>query len=417
MRGIRGAICAEANTKQAIHRATQNLLEELVRRNGLRLDDVLAALFTMTPDLDADFPAYAARNLGWTSVPMLGAQESDVTGAPQRAIRVLVLAQGDSPTRHVYLGEAAAMRPDLAEPGDLEWRLPSAVSGEVGDREKPQGRLLVVGLGLIGGSVAVAARESCRFSAVRGFDRDRDTASLAERLGLVDATGSDLGEELGRADLVVLAVPVQEIVKLVSQVGRRVAPGAVVTDVGSTKRHIVSAMGKLPEGVRAVGGHPMAGSTYSGPRAARGDLVHNREWAVVSTSRSDDVALERVEALVEAVGARPVGIDADVHDAVVAITSHLPVLLAVGLVERAAELNDGLAAHEFLSGPGFAGASRLAAGDAKMTAQMLADNADKVASAIDGFIDTLGELREAMVVSPESLQQRLSRAGERGRAL
>lgn len=166
-----------------------------------------------------------------------------------------------------------------------------------------------------------------------------------------------------------------------------------------------------------MGGHPMAGSTDSGPRAARADLFHNREWAVVSTSRSDDVALERVGALVEAVGARPIRIDADTHDAVVAITSHLPAVLAVGLVERAAELNDGLAAHEFLSGPGFAGVSRLAAADARMTAQMLADNVDNVAAAIDGFIDTLGELREVMVESAESLEYRLGRARERRGAL
>jgi chorismate mutase len=117
MRGIRGAICADENTKQAIFEATSRLLEEVLARNGLDEDSIVSILLTTTPDLTADFPAYAIRGNGLTGVPVLCASEINVPGAMARVVRMLVHAETElrrSEIRHVYLGEAARLRPDLS---------------------------------------------------------------------------------------------------------------------------------------------------------------------------------------------------------------------------------------------------------------------------------------------------------------
>jgi chorismate mutase len=116
-RGIRGAVCADANRAEAIRAATRALLERIVAVNGLSDADVVSAVFTATPDLDAAYPARAARELGWTQVPLLCMQEMAVTGSLPRCIRVLIHWNTDRPpgeVQHVYLGEARALRPDWA---------------------------------------------------------------------------------------------------------------------------------------------------------------------------------------------------------------------------------------------------------------------------------------------------------------
>jgi len=117
-RGIRGAICAEINQEEAILGATQRLLEEIVTANDLSVDDVVSVIFTATPDLDAAYPARAARLMGWTDVPLLCMQEMAVANTLPRCIRVLIHWNTSRPPdkiRHVYLGEARALRPDLVE--------------------------------------------------------------------------------------------------------------------------------------------------------------------------------------------------------------------------------------------------------------------------------------------------------------
>jgi len=116
VRGIRGANVVRANTQEAILEATRELLEAMVQANGLGVDDIVSIFFTLTPDLNAEFPALAARELGWTRVPLLCATEIDVPGAMPRCLRVLMHVNTARPVteiQHVYLGEAAALRPDL----------------------------------------------------------------------------------------------------------------------------------------------------------------------------------------------------------------------------------------------------------------------------------------------------------------
>jgi len=116
VRGIRGANAVRANTRSAILQATRELLEAMVQVNGVQVDDIVSVFFTLTRDLDAEFPALAAREMGWTQVPLLCAQEIDVPGAMPRCLRVLMhvhTTRSAAEIRHVYLGETAALRPDL----------------------------------------------------------------------------------------------------------------------------------------------------------------------------------------------------------------------------------------------------------------------------------------------------------------
>ena len=404
MRSIRGAICAKDNSRESIYRATQHLLGTIVERNNLDTEAVVAAFFTMTPDLNAEFPAYAARDMGWTNVAMLGAQESLVPGGMERASRVLLLAEGTGSNRHVYLGRASAMRPDLAEAGDAEaWDAPA----ETSPRAAESGRLLVIGLGLIGGSLAVAVRHAGLFASVCGYDRDPNAAAVALNRGLVERTGDDLGAELAEADIVVIATPVAEIVHQLRAFDGKLKAGCIVTDVGSTKKAIVEAMNNLSGSARGVGGHPMAGDTRSGPAGARADLFAGARWAVVETETSDEDAVHRVERLARAVGATPLRMTADLHDRLVASTSGMPALLAAALVclidaERAGRPDDAL-----LIGPGFTSASRLAAGSPAMTAQMLSSNAANLRSSIDTTIAILKDLAADLEGDPISLTARL----------
>jgi chorismate mutase len=121
-RGIRGATGVDANNAETIIAATRQLLERIVAANGLLVEDVVSVIFTATPDLDADYPARAAREMGWAHVPLLCMQEMAVVGSLPRCIRVLVLWNTDLPPdqiRHVYLGRARALRPDLVEEGEI----------------------------------------------------------------------------------------------------------------------------------------------------------------------------------------------------------------------------------------------------------------------------------------------------------
>src|SRR5262249_11455563 len=159
---VRGAISVRANPASDIREAPARLLETMIRRNGVTADKVVSAVFTATPDLTADFPAHSARRLGWTDVPLLGAVELDVPGAPKRIVRVLLTLRGVPRGVRlipVYLDEAAALRPDLAgEPG-------ASARARMG----PVQRIAIIGLGQIGGSIGLALEAAGGWRRV-GFD-------------------------------------------------------------------------------------------------------------------------------------------------------------------------------------------------------------------------------------------------------
>ena len=252
-----------------------------------------------------------------------------------------------------------------------------------------------VGLGLIGGSVALALRKAGGWTAVAwsptGVGPARALAS-----GVVDAAPSTLAGALADADLVVLAAPPAACLALLDRLGgevRAALPGsAVVTDVASTKA-LIGARAAANR-LRFVGGHPMAGRETSGFAAATADLFEGRPWVVIPSDPVDTDAIERVEALAIATGANPVRMDAPAHDAAVAMISHLPILAAVSLVEAAAGAAGEPAPDDWpvvagLAASGWRDATRLARGDTEMGSGIAATNAPALAARMRAYRDRL----------------------------
>jgi len=239
-------------------------------------------------------------------------------------------------------------------------------------------RIAIVGLGLMGGSLAGALKANHACREVIGVARRAETTALALRRGLVDRASTELAMAVVQADVVVLATPVRAIIELLPQVGRLVKPGCLVMDLGSTKAAIVQAMSTLPEHVQPLGGHPMCGKEASGLAAAQPDLYRGRVFVLTPLDRTDAGVLSLARELVEAIGARPLLLAAERHDQLVAATSHLPYLLACGLVRTAEDLAQDEEVLWQLTASGFRDTSRLAASDVSMMLDILLTNRDAV---------------------------------------
>jgi len=261
-------------------------------------------------------------------------------------------------------------------------------------------RIAFLGLGLIGGSIVRALRESSG-SGAGGSGDWRISAwtpggmgpRIGHEQGLIDHAAPSAATAVEEAELVVLAAPPIACLDLLGDLAGplrgALAPGAVVTDVVSTKRVIVDRASSL--GVRFVGGHPMAGVEASGFEAADATLFSGRPWIVVP---SDDApALARVEALARACGARPVRMDPDDHDAAVAAISHLPLVLSAALVEavagRSGQPRDGWSLAAPLAAGGWRSMTRLARGDVEMGTGIAATNAPELAARLRAMRDMI----------------------------
>jgi prephenate dehydrogenase len=263
-----------------------------------------------------------------------------------------------------------------------------ASAERVAERARAVERLAVVGTGLIGTSVALAAgraRTRCR-----GFDADPAVLERAAARGAVEPASS-VGEAVADAELVVVAVPVGAAPAVVQEVLDAAGPGVVVTDVASTKRTLASL-----DDPRFVPGHPVAGGATGGPSRAAADLFDAATWFLTPTETSSAESVERVEQFVASLGARTVRTDAAAHDRLLALTSHLPHALANLLMLRVAE-----AAAEDDAPLAFAGASlremtRLAGANATIWSDIFLGNADEIAAALAGLRTSLDDLEQAL---------------------
>ncbi len=236
----------------------------------------------------------------------------------------------------------------------------------------------IIGLGLMGGSLALALKAHGIGRQVWGVTRRSAIIDRALEMGAIDRGTTDAMEGVTEADIVVLATPVRTIVELLHQIGPHLKAGCLVLDLGSTKRAIVEAMASLPAGVEPVGGHPMCGKEVAGIWAAEASLYEGAIFPLVPLERTSSEALALAECLVESIGATPLIIDARRHDRLVAAISHLPYLTAVMLVSAAAEVarEDPLAWP--LAASGFRDTSRLAASDVTMMHDILLTNREHV---------------------------------------
>jgi prephenate dehydrogenase len=246
----------------------------------------------------------------------------------------------------------------------------------------------IVGLGLIGGSVALAARQIWPASLVIAVD-NKDVLETAMRLHAIDVAADD-PVVLAEVDIVILAAPIRQNIELLSELDEYVRQPAVVTDTGSTKRAIVAAARTLPPKFTFIGGHPLGGSAKGGLENARPDLFKGRPWLLTPTGENGD-AFDKLTAFVKALGAVPRSIDAAAHDRVLAFLSHLPQLTASALMQVVGEAvgEDGLA----LAGRGLADTTRLASSPAEIWRDIAATNADEIGPALDELIAVLQDLR------------------------
>ena len=264
-------------------------------------------------------------------------------------------------------------------------------------------RLCIVGLGLMGGSLGMAlkAHQVCR--TVSGADSQAAVLRQAIALEAVDEATTDVARAVRRADIVVLATPVRTIARLIAEIGSSLQPDTLLMDLGSTKTAIVEAMARLPSHVQVVGGHPMCGKEKAGIAAADADLYKGAVFCLTPLERTRPEALARAEALVRAIGAHPLVVDCQRHDAVVAATSHLPYLMATALTATAADLaaKDDLVWQVVASG--FRDTSRLAGSDVDMMLDILLTNQKNVAGRAREAAQKLLEMAAAIDTGNEEI--------------
>jgi prephenate dehydrogenase len=268
----------------------------------------------------------------------------------------------------------------------------------------PFDRVLIVGVGLIGGSWALALRRAGFAGPVLGFDEPSAEGAVRALCAVDDFAGRPpVAADAHDGDLVLVAAPVGAIVRLIGDLLPLLPEGVVVSDTGSTKRAICAAAATAG-GAPFVGGHPMAGSERSGPGAARADLFDGAAYFLVGPPGEPR---DRVAETARALGARPVVTDAAAHDRLVARASHLPQLVSTALaasLDGAGELPPRT--------PGLASMTRLAASPWAVWADILTTNRDEISAPLDRMLEALAELREALAAGDdEALRAVFERAG------
>ena len=256
-------------------------------------------------------------------------------------------------------------------------------------------QLAIVGVGLLGGSVAKAARLGGLARRIVGIGRDAGRLRPALDDGTLDLAVTDLEGGVREADFILLAAPVLTIEGLLERVWRAAPDGALITDVGSTKRNIVRAAERFAatRSLSFVGSHPLAGSEQAGYRVARADLFRGATVVVTPTEATELGALKKTTEFWEALGARVSSLDPETHDRTVAAISHLPHLIACALVDGAARVEPS--ALE-LAARGFRDTTRIAAGDPDMWTEIFLANRDALSATVEAFREALADLQRAI---------------------
>lgn len=261
-------------------------------------------------------------------------------------------------------------------------------------------RVAICGVGLIGGSFALAARAAGLIGETVGLGRSQANLDTALARGIVDRATHDAAEAVRDADLVLLATPITGMATVLAAAASALKPGAIVTDAGSVKACVLRELEPLlPAGVSFVGGHPIAGTEDAGAAAACADLFRGARCILTPGTRSTPQAVSDVQALWEGVGMRVDVMDAARHDTLLAWVSHLPHVIAFSLVDALLATDSNIAAF---AGPSWRSATRVAASSSEMWADILLANAAAVALSTQRFVDSAGLLRAALLAGDRS---------------
>jgi len=255
-------------------------------------------------------------------------------------------------------------------------------------------RVVIIGVGLIGGSLALAGKKKGLFGEVIGVGRNKANLDAAVNMGAVDRYVHDPKEVCKHADLMVLATPVERILSI----GRETAPlmrkGACLTDVGSVKQAIVSGLDEaVPDGVHFVGGHPIAGSEESGAAAGRFDLFEGARTVLTPTRSTDPEALRKIRSLWEGVGSMVVEMDASEHDVILAAVSHLPHMAAYALVNTLSGMKDRHPSIPSFAAGGFKDITRIAGSHPEMWKEICRMNKKNILKMIGDYTRALNSIQ------------------------
>lgn len=257
------------------------------------------------------------------------------------------------------------------------------------------GHVTFIGIGLIGSSLAHVIRRGSLADHVTVYTRREETLATAERLGLGDSYTTDATDAVAKADLVIICTPLGAYASVMAMIGPTLKTGAIVTDVGSVKASAIADMKAcVPSGVHLVPGHPLAGTEHSGPDAGFADLFDGRWCILTPETNTDPAAIAKVQGLWEAAGSNVEIMDPDHHDQVLAITSHLPHLIAYTIVDTATQLSDDLQQEVIkFSASGFRDFTRIAASDPVMWRDVFLKNKDAVLDVLNRFDEDLTAMK------------------------
>ncbi|MBX9681866.1 MAG: prephenate dehydrogenase/arogenate dehydrogenase family protein [Gemmataceae bacterium] len=265
----------------------------------------------------------------------------------------------------------------------------------------------IVGVGLIGGSIGLGLKKRGLAETVRGLGRSRETPEKAKALGAIDEIHTDPAAALKQSQIVVLCTPVDRIAAQAMEFAALCPPGCIVTDAGSTKARIAAALdGRMPAGVSFVGSHPLAGSEKRGPEHADADLFVNRWTVLTPIAETSAKTRETIADFWQGLGSKTCEMSPEEHDRALAMTSHLPHLIASAL---AGCLPESL---EKLTASGFRDTTRIAAGDPEVWTAIFRENRDAVLTALRTYEARLAEYRRVLETNDAPTLDRLWREGK-----
>jgi prephenate dehydrogenase len=271
-------------------------------------------------------------------------------------------------------------------------------------------RVAILGLGLIGGSIGLALHKAKAAQQVVGYDLGKGVMNQARKVGAIDQPYNALADAVRGSELIILATPVGAMKALLQDIASAVSPGAVVTDVASTKVQVITwAEEFLPSTVAFVGGHPMTGKELSGVEAADASLFQNRIYCLTPTARTNPNAITKVSTLIEVLGARVRFLEPAEHDGQVAGVSHLPFLASIALMNTVTE-SSAWGDAALLAAGGFRDATRLAGGNPEMYRDICLTNAEALTRWLNEYIRTISTLRDRIAEHDRGLDETFAKA-------
>jgi len=262
---------------------------------------------------------------------------------------------------------------------------------------QPYTHIAIIGIGLIGSSLALATKRILPDTHISLYDHSEDVRTEAEQLGLGTEIHDQIEQAVSSAELVVLAVPVGAMADVMAQLAGSLKPDTVITDTGSTKRSVIKDISPLvPSGCHFIPSHPLAGTEFSGPASGFATLFEKRYWLILPNGNAQD-QIDRLAGYLGALGAMVEFMDTDYHDRVLAITSHLPHLIAYTIVGTAVDLETHLKEDVIkYSASGFRDFTRIAASDPTMWRDVFINNDEAVLEMLQRFTEDLSYLQRAI---------------------